>query len=297
MDAGEVQHLSVAHIESRSLPIMPPQQEHEYQPWHVVEKSQDVVGMPWTKSIVPEQELTFMPFWMHQMSVMKSSLAELKATPATNKAGTRDFSISTGDNVRVANLCFSSSHFRKIRMTYFDAGPQAQVFNSLWYPAPEYNLPVFGIDLLQFHGGKKHLAVMDFQPIHEKPEQHAVPNYEDLWLVPIRNQHPLLRGKMSTRFYNETQFFSKEMLFARFDACEMIQQDVWPAFQQCLNAYLTMVHTTKPSWDSASQVLARQQAYDQYSAHRDPALHMFKSKFGQSWADEYVHEFLFDKSR
>jgi hypothetical protein len=24
---------------------------------------------------------------------------------------------------------------------------------------------------------------------------------------------------------------------------------------------------------------------------------MFKAKFGDSWADEYVHEFLFDMSR
>ena len=73
-----------------------------------------------------------------------------------------------GHDVRVANLLFSSSHFRKVSLTYYDAGPQGQVFNCLWYPELDYDLPVLGIDLLQFNAGKYHLTVIDFQPIHER---------------------------------------------------------------------------------------------------------------------------------
>jgi 15,16-dihydrobiliverdin:ferredoxin oxidoreductase len=309
MDAGEGEHFAVniPRIESISIPTLIRQQ-----PRHVLDKSQASIGMPWTESIVPSQELTFMSFWDHQIDVMKSQLTNLQPLPVTNKASTRDFSLAECENskVRVGNLSFSSSQFRKIRMTYYDAGPQAQVFNSLWYPSPEYNLPVLGIDLIQFHGGKKHLAVMDFQPIQdseEEGENHAC-KYEYL-LAPIRDQYPSLHGKMSARFYDETQFFSSTMLFARFDnksdcnndksASAILSKEVWPAFQQYLDTYLSLVHGTNPSDQNreAEQVLERQRAYDIYSADRDPALHMFKAKFGDSWADEYVHEFLFDLSR
>lgn len=299
MDSGEAQHFSsaVRQLESITHSIPATLTMHEKHQGHVIDNVQTTIGMPWTQSIVPTQELTFMPFWMHQMDFMKSHLKDLQANPATNKAGTRQFSLSEGDNVRIANLCFTSSHFRKIRMTYYDAGPQVQVFNSLWYPAAEYNLPVLGIDLLQFHGGKKHLAVMDFQPIHESQEGHAVPNYEELLLKPIRDQYPSLQGKMSSRFYDENQFFSKAMLFARFQDASIVTKDVMPAFEQYLDAYLTLVHSTDPSFDHTEIVLERQRAYDVYSAQRDPALHMFKAKFGETWADEFVHEFLFDQSR
>jgi hypothetical protein len=40
-------------------------------------------------------------------------------------------------------------------MTYFDAGSKVQVFNSLWYPRHHCgDMPVLGIDLLCFGGGK-----------------------------------------------------------------------------------------------------------------------------------------------
>ena len=291
MDAGEDQHMAfIPHVESLSIPTLLRQQQR-----HVVETSQAGIGMPWAESVVSSQELTFMPFWEHQMEFMKNQLTNLRSVPVTNKAATMDFSISEGKNVRVANLSFTSSQFRKIRVTYYDAGPQAQVFNCLWYPAPEYNLPVLGIDLIQFNGGKKHLAVMDFQPVQETEDQHASA-YEHL-LEPIRDQYPSLQGKMSARFYDEKRFFSKQMLFARFDDEAVVESDVWPAFQQYLGAYMDLIHQTKPDLEGADQVLDRQRAYDVYSAQRDPALHMFKAKFGDKWADEFVHEFLFDMCR
>lgn len=303
MDAGEAEHFGVTipRIECMSIPTFIGQQSS-----HVLDESQASIGMPWTKSMVPSQELTFMSFWDHQIDVMRSHLTNLQPLPVTNKARTRDFSHTESQNskVRVGNLSFSSSQFRKIRMTYYDAGPQAQVFNSLWYPSPEYNLPVLGIDLIQFHGGKKHLAVMDFQPIQESEGENHACKYEYL-LAPIRDQYPSLHGKMSARFYDDKQFFSSTMLFARFEnnnnnsASSVLSKEVWPAFQQYLDTYLSLVHATNPldQKGDVEQVLERQRAYDVYSAGRDPALHMFKAKFGDIWADEYVHEFLFDMSR
>merc|ERR1712095_71662 len=110
---------------------------------------------------------------------------------------------------RIVNLCVSSNEYRKIRMTYYDAGDNTQVFNSVWYPDPAYNLPVLGIDLLAFNR-KKYLAVVDFQPLYQDEDKHAS-TYEHL-LAPMKEKYDSLKGRMSSKFYDETQFFSKEML-------------------------------------------------------------------------------------
>jgi hypothetical protein len=38
----------------------------------------------------------------------------------------------------------------------------------------------------------------------------------------------------------------------------------------------------------------RQQSYDSYSAAKDPAVGIFGGYFGQEWAHEFIHNFLFE---
>lgn len=257
-----------------------------------IARAQASVGMPWKTSIDPTQtNLLFMPFWEWQLEFMKKELSNLRPVPVTNLAGTMDFSLKENDDkqARVVNLCFESDEYRKIRMTYYDAGHKTQVFNSLWYPRA--NLPVLGIDLLQFNG-KKHLCVVDFQPLHQEEHHHDQP-YQHL-MEPIQSNYPSLQGKMSSRFYDETQFFSNHMLFSRFEDDSVVHKELMPAFQQYLQTHvLELVRPCSPlntPWE-------RQAAYDAYSADRDPATAMFRSMFGKDWADAYVHEFLFSLSR
>jgi len=124
-------------------------------------------GMPWTDSIDPQvgDDLLYMEFWKWQMKFMEENLTDLQVMSCDN--GKTDFSYNVNEQkkARIVNVCACSKEYRKIRMTYYDAGENTQVFNSVWYPSPEYNLPVLGIDLLAFNR-KKYLAIVDFQPIH-----------------------------------------------------------------------------------------------------------------------------------
>jgi hypothetical protein len=47
-----------------------------------------------------------------------------------------------------------------------------QVFNSVWYPHEDLDLPILGIDLLLF-GGHKILAIVDFQPLEQDEDYKA----------------------------------------------------------------------------------------------------------------------------
>jgi len=256
-------------------------------------------GMPWTTTIGRSDEtnpLLYMPFWSWQLSFMQSNLSNLHPLSCNT---TSDVNVSFNENTqkraRIVNHCYASDEYRKIRMTYYDAGDSVQVFNSVWYPDAKYNLPVLGIDLLSFNR-KRYLAIVDFQPLHESEEDHAN-TYEHI-MHPIKEKHDNLKGRMSSKFYDETQFFSKEMLFARFEDGKIVDQDLFPAFKAYVQTHVDLVQRT-PAAMTASEIDAtfnRQQAYDTYSASRDPAAGLFASMFGKEWAEDFIYDFLFSLS-
>jgi len=283
-------------------------------------------GLPWKASIDPtykansETGLFYMPFFEWQIQFMKENLTNLRVLPTESKTG-QDLSYMEGATattagttsgqkqqpVRMVTLCFASNEYRKIRMTVYDAGNKTQVFTSLFYPAAEYDLPVLGIDLLQFNL-EKHLCVVDFQPLHSSEQEHAQ-CYEHK-PKPIRDAYPSLQGKMTKRFYDEDRYFSNQMLYSRFEELQEQEQkhgsaneehpvyrDLFPAFQQYVQNHLDLVRSTPAQAESIARVLQGQANYDSYSADRDPAHAMFTKVFGPELADAFVYDVLFSFSK
>lgn len=264
-------------------------------------------GMPWTDSIDPQHEKSpyYMPFWNHVMKVMKDNLTNLRVLPVISQETGNDLSyvenVDGKPPMRLHTLQFASDEFRLIRLTVMDAGARTQVFTSVWYPSPEYNTPILGIDLLQF-GQRKHLCITDLQPVHDAQGLVQPCAYEHL-LEPIRAKYPSVQNKMTDRFYDETSFFSENILLLREDdpqvAHEQISHEFFPAMEAYLNEYLSL-HSTGSPWNNPGQtdaVLQRHIEYDVYSAERDPAHGLLKNCFGSDFADDYVYNVLFPFSK
>jgi 15,16-dihydrobiliverdin:ferredoxin oxidoreductase len=250
-------------------------------------------SMPWKQSIDPkafvDEELLYMPFWNYQMKFLEENLTDLKVVACTNGITDFTYNENSSKKARIVNLCLSSKEYRKIRLTYYDAGDNTQVFNAVLYPRS--NLPILGVDLLAFNR-KKYLAIVDFQPLHSTESDHDK-EFSHL-LQPIKETYPNLKGRMSSKFYDETKFFSQQMLFSRFEDESIIKNELFPAFQQYVSTHLDLVRSVDPS--NLDAVLQHQQAYDTYSAARDPATGLFTAMFGEEWAMDYVHDFLFSMS-
>lgn len=137
--------------------------------------------------------------------------------------------------------------------------------------------------------------MVDMQPLHSSKEYSE--KYIDQ-LTPIRAKYPDLHGVLSGKIYDDTSFFSKNMLFGRFTDESKIKSVVQPAFTDYLHMYLKMMDQATPDKTEASMAMvkSRQAAYDDYSAKKDPAVGLFDSYFGKSWSESYVHEFLFEMS-
>ncbi|MFL2672502.1 MAG: 15,16-dihydrobiliverdin:ferredoxin oxidoreductase [Prochlorococcaceae cyanobacterium] len=184
--------------------------------------------------------------------------------------------------------------FRRWRVTRMDAGDSLQVLNSVAYPALNNDQPLMGVDLLWFGARKKLVAVLDFQPLTQKPD------YLDRHLVELKNLHqqfPELSGEETMRSFDPNQYFSPYLLFCRGGA-EQAQQSLPQAFNAFLDSYwqLTARSQAEQSEISPAEVQELQCAYNKYSAERDPAHGLFTSHFGNEWSDRFLHEFLFPTS-
>jgi 15,16-dihydrobiliverdin:ferredoxin oxidoreductase len=263
-----------------------------------VDQAETTREMPWQSSIDPACEhksLFYMPFWKWQLSFMKEQLTNLRVIPTVDRTFKKDLAYveNTKRKKRMITLCFSSDEYRLIRMTLLDAGQQTQVFTSLWYPRS--NLPILGVDFLQFCNQTRHLTVVDFQPIHKKEEEHDV-LYENL-LEPIRQAYPSLQHKMTDRFYDENQFFSSQMLLGRDATPGYVWSELMPAWQAYVRTHVDMVKNNHSPKMQASKVLEHHTAYDDYSAERDPAHGLLASTFGNDYADSFVYDVLFPLSK
>lgn len=251
--------------------------------------SEKFLSLPWSKSVSPDRELVYMP-------MLEAQLRRLEGMGMERIPLEDDFSYRTSKvkPAKVGCMCFKNEQFRKVRMTYFDAGDAVQVFNTLWYPSLEYDLPLLGIDLISLGKGRI-LTVMDFQPL-QPTEEYSNKYIEHL--TDLKDKYPDLQGKLSGKIYDDTSFFSKNMLFGRFTDESKLKSVVLPAFEEYIDAYLNLMKrsTPKNSPEDKLNVLQRQAAYDQYYALKDPAVGLFDAYFGKDWSENLIHNFLFTLS-
>jgi 15,16-dihydrobiliverdin:ferredoxin oxidoreductase len=165
------------------------------------------------------------------------------------------------------------------------------VFNAVWYPSYEYDLPILGMDLISI-GHNRVVNVIDFQPLHPTPEYAA--KYID-HLAPIRAKYPDLQGSLSGKIYHDALFFSPQMLFGRMPDESKVMNTVFPAYKEYTQAYLDMAERAVPDFsaEGMAAVRDRQSAYDAYNAVKDPAVGLYDAYFGKDWSNAFVHDFLF----
>ena len=193
----------------------------------------------------------------------------------------------------IHSWCYQCDQLRKARYTYIDAGTSAQIFNSVIYPAHQYDLPLLGIDFLSF-GAVKNLIVMDFQPLFQDEA------YQQKYIEPLRvlhDKYPDLAQNLEMKFYDANQYFSKYLLFAKTDL-DTVKTRVLEAFKDYLQLYWQMLDAAAPNTDSAAmaRIAKAQKDYDQYSAERDPASGLFSSYFGHEWSERFLYGFLFEEA-
>ncbi|OUC15317.1 MAG: phycoerythrobilin:ferredoxin oxidoreductase [Alkalinema sp. CACIAM 70d] len=198
------------------------------------------------------------------------------------------------DEVLTTSYGFHTPKLRQIRAAHVQGGQSLQVLNFVIFPQLNYDLPFFGADLVTLPGG--HLIALDMQPLFHDECYRS--RYSDP-ILPIFRQHQQ-HLPWGGDFPDEAKpFFSPVFLWTRPQFTEVVENQVFQAFQDYLNAYLDFVDRAEPVTDpQALQAIEQSQLrYLRYRAEKDPARGMFRRFYGEAWTEEYIHGFLFDLER
>ena len=142
-----------------------------------------------------------------------------------------------------------------------------------------------------------HLIALDMQPLFRDDSTYQAKYTQPILAIFEAHQQHLTWGG---DFPEEARpFFSPAFLWTRPKQTEVVETNVFEAFKDYLQAYLTFVDQASPATDpqSLAEIEQAQLRYLRYRAEKDPARGMFTRLYGSEWTEEYIHGFLFDLER
>jgi len=212
-----------------------------------------------------------------------------EAKTADGKTSTKTVAFSSGDRLR---------HIRAALVGPADpAEPGARVLNFVCFPNPDYDLPVFGADLVTLPGG--HLILIDLHPMVPAAEHSRVV------LPAIAPIHARYQGSESSSLpwggelpEKAKPFFSPAVLWTRLPAdstgTAKLESEVCSgALFDYLDVFLDLVASAEPRLPSDDRAEA-QRRYSRYRIENDPARGMLTRMHGEEWTERLINEVLFD---
>ena len=186
-------------------------------------------------------------------------------------------------NLTIENDMYVCTGLRKVHMEIASLG-QLDILHCIWYPDPEFNLPIFGTDIVATKS-KVIAAITDISPVDGI--EHSI--YEDI--ADISRYYSF---KHNREIPSWGTIFSPYCKFARLDDEEDI--DVFcNVVNEYLDVYVGAVWRATMDSRGSEQRLVAQSDYCYNQKKNDKTRKILESYFGVSWADQYINEVLFDE--
>lgn len=192
-----------------------------------------------------------------------------------------------GERLVIENCCHQTSQFRKLHLELAQVGKNLDILHCVMFPHPDYDLPIFGADIVCGRGAIS-AAIVDLSPVDRDRS------------LPASYQIPLF-GLPVTRFAQVRDLpvwgdiFSDYCLFVRpVDAEEeaaFLDYVMSMLTIHCQIASHTQPTTTAPE---IANLLAGQQYYCDRQQQNDKTRRVLEKSFGVEWADRYMTTMLFD---
>lgn len=189
-----------------------------------------------------------------------------------------------GERLTIENRCYQTPQFRKLHLELAQVGNSLDILHCVMFPRPEFELPMFGCDLV---GGRGQIsaAIVDLSPV----QSNLPPDYSQA-LDALPTQH----------FSQERDLPDwGQVIFSPY--CRFIRPanpDEEKAFIGLITDYLTLhCRQATQSSEALSQresILAGQKRYCTQQQQNDKTRRVLEKAFGRAWADRYMTTVLFD---
>ncbi|CEJ42415.1 phycocyanobilin:ferredoxin oxidoreductase [Umezakia ovalisporum] len=191
-----------------------------------------------------------------------------------------------GEKLVIENRCYQTLQFRKMHLELAKVGNMLDILHCVMFPRPEYDLPMFGCDVV---GGRGQIsaAIADLSPVD-------------------------LEGKLPSSYYGKLSalvglnfaqprdlpewghIFSEFCIFVRPSSPEEETRFV-NRVQEFLEIHCTQAMASSPvDPEKSLQILAGQRNYCTQQQQNDKTRRVLEKAFGKDWAENYMTTVLFD---
>ncbi len=192
-----------------------------------------------------------------------------------------------GEKLIIENRCYQTPEFRKLHLELARVGDRLDILHCVMFPRPNYDLPVFGVDLVGSRAGIG-AAIVDLSPVNR---DRTLPDVYRRVLTAL----PAIDFAQPRALPEWGDIFSEFCLFIRpSDRTEEI------LFLDRVREYLTLhcqqAIATHPivSTDRQAEILAGQNYYCSKQQQNDKTRRVLEKSLGKAWTDRYMTQMLFD---
>ncbi|MCY7367121.1 MAG: phycocyanobilin:ferredoxin oxidoreductase [Chamaesiphon sp.] len=192
-----------------------------------------------------------------------------------------------GERLVIENRCHQTSQFRKIHLELAQVGKNLDILHCVMFPNPDYDLPIFGADIVCGRGTIS-AAIVDLSPVN-RDRSLPVSYQRALFELPAANFSQV------RELPAWGDIFSDYCLFIRpTDATE--EAAFLEYVLSMLSIHCQVASQTQPATSAPeiATILAGQKYYCDRQQQNDKTRRVLEKSFGTEWADRYMTTMLFD---
>jgi 15,16-dihydrobiliverdin:ferredoxin oxidoreductase len=179
------------------------------------------------------------------------------------------------NNAELKSYLWKTDSCYKIRLCELCVQNKFHAESLVIYPQLNYETPIFGTEYLKI-GKNKYFAAIDFHPITENQE-----------FMEFLEQFPD-KTKLHSKFYDLNRFFSKKLWMRRKN------EEFYNEYQIMVKCFLHQYKKCLEKSEMKSNSFHLNHCdYNRHMSTNDPAYGILKSYFGNQFAEDYIHKFLF----
>ena len=192
------------------------------------------------------------------------------------------------EKVVIENHCYQTPQFRKLHLELAQISNGLDIMHCVMFPSADYDLPIFGVDLVGRREGAISAAIVDLSPVNS---DRSLPEAYQTCL----NELPAVEFSQPRDLPEWGDIFSDFCLFIR-----PADSEEEARFLQRVSDFLTLhcqVAKTCQPLTSPREILgvvSGQRNYCTKQQQNDKTRRILEKSFGPEWTERYMSTMLFD---
>ena len=187
----------------------------------------------------------------------------------------------------IENHCYQTTQFRKLHLELAQVGDRLDILHCVMFPHPNYDLPIFGADLVCSKAGIS-AAIVDLSPVNSDRLLPEIYQREMAKLPPIDFSQPRALPPWG-------HIFSKFCLFVQpqdSQEAELFLERVRKYLQ--IHCQIALAASSLSSKFKQAEIRSGQRYYCSQQQQNDKTRRVLEKSLGQTWTDRYMTQMLFD---